>query len=95
MSAPKFTPGPWTVFDTHPARACFYIDHRDVVGSFGGVAVIYGTADDTHRANARIIAAAPDLYAALVTLREWMNSGPAARPDLVTVIDTALAKVSE
>src|SRR5437764_1258616 len=67
MAITNFTRGPWAVFDTHPSKACFYIDRHDVAGehAVGEVAVIYTTTDQTKRANAHLIACAPELYTVL------------------------------
>ena len=55
MSAPKFTPGPWE-------------DHKDAVESdhmLDPVARVDGRTWEETLANARLIAAAPDMYEAL------------------------------
>jgi hypothetical protein len=63
MSETKHTPGPWTVNDQVAREDCLYIEAARV-----GVATVYSdntpTVDES-RANARLIAAAPDMLAAL------------------------------
>ena len=60
MSA--YSPAPWRVEDTHPEHCCLYINSSP--GVPGDVAVLYG--DPTERmADARVVAAAPELLAAL------------------------------
>jgi hypothetical protein len=93
VSEPNFTPGPWTLtkFDQG-----FMIHDAD--GNL--VETVY-----TGEANARLIAAAPDLYAALKRSRALLSSLAGARfsneivPALineqVALIDAALAKASK
>lgn len=73
MSAPKHTPGPWT---NSPPRVsldgdCF------VYGPEGlAIARVYGVCPrdtDAREANARLIAAAPELYEALKYTHEFMR----------------------
>lgn len=61
MSEPKFTPGPWTVRFDHDniGYPCYFI-HGFSGDAKRDVAL--------HTANANMIAAAPDLYAALEML---------------------------
>lgn len=82
MNAPKFTPGPWRL-------------HVDGVAVFGsnGEQVIDATVcspnltQEEIRMNARLIAAAPDMYAALdACMREGRN------PDTYEAGERALAK---
>lgn len=90
MSAATHTPGPWS------------LDHgEDVERGHVGISakshsllaqVVWKMEDDSRtpraEANAHLIAAAPDLLAALMALKRaggiW--------PDLVTMVDAALAK---
>lgn len=59
MTAPKFTPGPWRV-GRKPGPIVY-----DEGGAQIANLVVPMLPDEEHRANARLIAAAPDLYAAL------------------------------
>lgn len=81
------TPGPWT----------------SEAGSNTGRRIIAPNAPKTRRvvaacggkdreANARLIAAAPDMYEALKQAREWL-SGWASADLQLAIIDAALAKV--
>jgi hypothetical protein len=73
MSAPAFTPGPWYV--TPPQDLGSRGQQVHIMGGKGatrwGVAIV-GTAEakdaDTQSANARLIAAAPELYEALAEM---------------------------
>lgn len=58
MSAPQFTPGPWSL-------------HRRVKDDCLVHANGYGVCDVRSEANAHLIAAAPELYEALVALRGY------------------------
>jgi hypothetical protein len=84
MSEPKFTPGPWNCKGVHQDGCAVYVDVGTEPG-LGDVAVLYrmGRHDEQLLANARLIAAAPDLYAALRELRNaWcLNACDAASPD--------------
>ena len=80
MADVKHTPGPWTVTAD---GAGWYIECAPERGH--SVAYIMAeigeedpdTSDDEKEANARLIAAAPDLLEALQMLLEFPNTGPA------------------
>ena len=63
----KHTPGPWVVFDDHPDKACFHIREDNC---FDEIATIYRYQCNPRNtlADARLIAAAPDLLEALEEL---------------------------
>lgn len=65
MSDMKFTPGPWTVNDTHPSNACLYISSSGDLWQTGDVATVYCAGQSDWAANAHLIAAAPELYEVL------------------------------
>ena len=71
MSKAEHTPGPWIVKynDQHDHIFTQATPHKRIANVFGGV---FGNneADLEHQANARLIAAAPDLLAALKRLCE-------------------------
>ena len=52
---PAFTPGPWAICEQNK-----HLVHSTINGR--AVALAVGLLDDEQRANARLIAAAPDLY---------------------------------
>lgn len=85
MSAPKFTPGSWRVESDRQGCDC-------VVGPRGVVADTIGM-----EANAHLIAAAPDLYAALQALMPVLDDlttldEPFPAEDAVIAARAALAK---
>lgn len=101
-SGPSFTPGPWEVG---------YVG--SIAKAFGGgildgnrnqialVTVLPDGSDETRRANANLIAAAPDLLSAIKEVKFWLNAcqliinDPDARAmvrDLVQQADAAIAK---
>jgi hypothetical protein len=75
VSAPAFTPGPWTV----ESRVAFGKNDYAVSpasGNDGFVAAL--THGPDAKANARLIAAAPELYEALVALTRAVNTNELA-----------------
>lgn len=94
----QFTPGPWL----HKFNAREY--ERAVYAGHYQIAAVYGTRDsaspaDEAKANARLIAAAPDMLAALrhaadfiaTCQREGCPAGPVAVP---SIIRDAITKAS-
>lgn len=75
MSAPKFTPGPWVVREITAGRerGHFAVGHAENLSDRGGsfVAQVNGLFDDEAEPNAHLIAAAPDLCAALEEMMEF------------------------
>jgi len=73
------TPGPWFAHDTHEAKACRYISTRSDRDNCGDVAVLYrshpadSVANERDEANARLIAAAPEMYEAMKEIRDAME----------------------
>ena len=84
------TPGPWTArrmhtggFDIMDPR------NRDVVTVYGG-----GVETESREANARLIAAAPDLLDALKRARRYVADLPIVGDDDLAVIDAAILKAN-
>ena len=67
----QHTPGPWT-FTDDPEYNCFYVDAQN--GAIGVADVVRLPVKDQGLANARLIAAAPDLLDALQDLL-WAVTG--------------------
>lgn len=86
-SEPKFTPGPWTVVVNHPTNAVVRIHAKWEDWLSDELAALYGPQEgekdengvwplgETRMANARLIAAAPDLYAALEYYADQLCEG--------------------
>lgn len=100
MAEPAFTPGPWTAGQF---RDCSFADGFDIgAANNSNVALVHFDARDHElreaRANAHLIAAAPDLYAALRILIEdnrfdlMVGGNPKATSDLFYQCRAALAK---
>jgi hypothetical protein len=84
---PKFTPGPWKVRHLREG----HVDETFVAQSLAGsIAGVDGMGRDINRANAALIAAAPDLYAALERVLHWQPNDSAS--DLVAVAEAALSR---
>jgi hypothetical protein len=86
MDAPKHTPGPWTIDGAHSGSEII-AEHGDIV------AFVY----EDNAANAALIAAAPDMYAALCSMRAayWATNtkrGTMTTREHVTLGMDALAK---
>jgi hypothetical protein len=70
MSNTKFTPGPWEVDRNNVHTAQIAVIHHCLGNDWVEVwsPDAFGASEEMNEANARLIAAAPDLYAALVAL---------------------------
>lgn len=91
MNAAKFTPGPWS------AEGSLALDRDgNIVARVESIRPEYVSPDPMVAANARLISAAPALYAALVkanaTLTRFAESGFVLDPFGCAEIDEALAK---
>ena len=93
MSGVSFTPGPWHLHQQGSMRAC---DGRhDTLDGCRTIAEaeIIGVERAEAEANARLIAAAPDLYAALKALLEWVG-GDAEYTDMDLSKRCSMAKLA-
>lgn len=79
MSA-QHTPGPWEVLHDHPdaetAPAIAYIKAVNRGMDFEEIALLFGCVEQPQQeANARLMAAAPELLAALRDVIDWLDDG--------------------
>lgn len=84
MSTEKFTKGPWTVRRSHAKYDGAYDFAINALGA-PVIAEAFGRSSDggwpSAEANARLIAAAPDLFAAAALLpTHWLEGGVASDP---------------
>ena len=87
MSASKHTPGPWVLDERYPG----YVYCDDVLGSAVATCrdgLVSHVAHRDYVANANLIAAAPDLYAACKDISDFLRLHGFDR----TLVDAALAK---
>jgi len=86
----KHTPGPWTAIDVegNPSRS-FTIDAGVHIGSLA----VWPVAADEMQANARLIASAPDLLAALQSIVASADAN--CGDSLANAIDTARAAIAK
>ena len=90
MSKPKFTPGPWStgfVDGTKIVRESDRSQIAQVAGDYSDPTIW-----PIMEANAHLIAAAPDLYAALELARERMGGASPGMKAMIAQTDTALSK---
>ena len=75
----KHTPGPWKVgqYLGSPSSFCVHMDAGDKGRGIDVVEAVAGITTEQRLANARLIAAAPELLEALQMLLEFPNTGPA------------------
>lgn len=88
----QHTPGPWTQGTSENGVECVWLDgHTESVRGMGD----NGTWIDCNtEANARLIAAAPDLLEALCTLSELYDAMGAPRGPTRIIADAAIAKAT-
>jgi len=96
MSDTQHTKGPWQV--THNSQGETFVDYTGDTGSLFAVARVYATSGN-QEADARLIAAAPDLLAALLEVQSRYASVSergaievAITPDLYDQIEQALTR---
>jgi hypothetical protein len=103
MSASAHTPGPWFVRDMHPTNATYNVGVSNPTDPLmvyvDEVAVIYRIktgSESQHLANAQLIAAAPELLAALRTCLDFIKTASIAEGQWdwkpVEAADRAIAK---
>lgn len=81
MSGAKWTPGPYAVRESFTSNYLFEITARSPSGKPAVVARISGPPFAQYReGTAALLAAAPDLYAALERTLNWLSSYPGGGP---------------
>ena len=91
----KHTPGPWKrggAKELSPTGRC-----REIIADDGRIGLVYGTYDEDCIANAKLIAAAPELLEACKLVRLWMLGGqPGPHSDSVVLeqLDIVIKKAS-
>lgn len=95
MTKHSFTPGPWTATESNPADGyhVFWICAPEALGPHNGEKDICSI-PGADPANARLIAAAPDLYAALKALSKFWAYG-LAKPDDAPLTGADEARAAE
>jgi hypothetical protein len=97
MTEPAFTPGPWKIYRaSNGSMLGIGVDRPNDEDHAAGVTDAYGGlwgSGGEKEANARLIAAAPDLYEALEYARTNMGDPvPVSRRHVARKVDAALAK---
>jgi hypothetical protein len=91
----SFTAGPWVVREVHPGRSntpMLQVAHSAEPGTWAVCQIVRGTRSiSERRANARLLAAAPDLYAACSELIH----GDGTADSMQRVIDMARAALAK
>ena len=80
----KHTPGPWVIDSDGDGKANAIVTSTHLASLDDDICEVYGgnmDDDDTRQANARLIAAAPDLLAALRTLANQISPDSDDYPD--------------
>ena len=88
MSEAKHTPGPWQWTQHFDPTISIYKD------GFGQIARLYDSSAGTGKANARLIAAAPDLLDALYLVRDYIATMKGNGHEYSMSIDAAIAKAT-
>jgi hypothetical protein len=94
-----YTPGPWDIHEANDINDAFYITHKNrrgigsISNSFNDDGDQYTSAEDA--ANARLIAASPDL---ILALKEWIsmavNSGLEGCDEILEQAEAAIDKAT-
>lgn len=89
MSEAKHTPGPWQWTQHFDPTISIYKD------GFGQIARLYDSSAGTGKANARLIAAAPDLLDALKTIVEVIGNTEYGEIDRKLAVKDARAAIAK
>ena len=95
MSETKHTPGPWTIGDSNNSGVDVELGNSNTSAGIYRFDRYNGQeaySRDECMANAHLIAAAPDMLAALEDAREALNKPPFINSQTLKCIDAAIAK---
>jgi hypothetical protein len=92
VSDQKFTPGPWFYTGKNDEAEVRHVGTVDGEMYEGEIAALYGC-DVNQEANARLIAAAPELLEALQEVDEWLCDANSPR-SLRIQVERAIAKAT-
>lgn len=95
MMENKHTPAPWKILNLHPKKhSVISIGKTENIGSFCEIYTTGSGNTSVQKANARLIAAAPELLSELINSRELIvdQCGIEADCELVMAIDSAIEK---
>jgi len=70
----EFTPGPWRKGDV--GELMLKNKYREIISDDRKIGLVYGIIDQDNNANANLIAAAPEMYAALEMVLNQSWDGP-------------------
>lgn len=95
MGERAHTPGPWLIELDNFGDYTVYGQHETlaIAAVVNGEMRRMGDLSDQHEANALLIAAAPDMFEALLQARAWLEGWASAEPQLA-IIDAVLAKAA-
>ena len=87
----QHTPGPWDSYPDPDTECSTLIEGRD-----GEIATVWNTCEnDDCAANARLIAAAPDLLAALIDVHAKLDSLNWTTPEINQILEAARAAIAK
>ena len=90
----KYTPGPWKVFDQNHVIEVQRGDCTEPIIHWTGFDAAPGTLA-THRANARLIAAAPDLLVALKRAALVLAGDTMSKAGLIAALEAARSAIAK
>lgn len=90
----NYTKGKWTIKETSASITDPLFSHTDVVSGGIRIAVAVGIGSDESRANAHLIAAAPDMYEALKAIVDYSRDSELFSADVIADAICALDKAT-
>lgn len=93
----KFTPGPWNTTWLVSDKPTIYAIGADIHQTLARLGEVDGVNGDVHRANAQLIAAAPEMYEALAALTDevYRLSGFTMKPSTEVLMLTAMCALKK